>query len=79
MTKSKGFTLIELMIVLAIIGILAAVIFPAISGKKATTFAGSNKPAQSANTMCIRGSLYQRTPEETYAKVIDQQGFTLEC
>ena len=37
MVKFKGFTLIELMIVMAIIGILASIIFPAINNMKANS------------------------------------------
>lgn len=49
--KSKGFTLIEMMIVFAIIGILTAVAYPAITGKKPqSTF----QPVDSQSTTCIQ-------------------------
>ena len=62
--KRNGFTLIELMIVLAIIGILAAVIFPAIKGHRNRDTADWTQQPQAGspadNTTCIGGVVHHR-------------------
>ena len=49
MTKSKGFTLIELMIVVAIIGIIAAVAYPSYQEQVAKSRRGDCSGAQASS------------------------------
>ena len=48
--KKKGFTLVELMIVVAILGIMAAIVIPTFQGNAAT----AKKSASKSNLMTIR-------------------------
>lgn len=66
MQNERGLTLIELMIVIAILGILAAIIIPAIQGKQ---------PQQQASTKCIAG--YTFTLRDV--QVLDSQGRGIPC
>jgi len=69
MSASKGFTAIELMIVLAIIGILAAVAYPVITGKTAR---------ESFNeTKCVAG--YTFTNTNNPVQILDQNGKGIPC
>lgn len=63
----NGFTLIELMIVFAILGIVAAIAIPALSGKK--------YPPEQASTKCIAG--YTFTLRDV--QILDGQGKGIPC
>lgn len=63
--KQRGFTVIELLIVIAIVGILAAVIFPAVTGPR-------------DGTRCVSG--FKFTDQYRHSvQVLDEQGHGIPC
>lgn len=66
----KGFTLIELMIVIAIMGILAVVAIPAIQGKKP----GDVNHTESDGTKCVSGYKFYSDRQ-----VVDKNGGGVPC
>ncbi len=69
--RNKGFTLLELMVVMGILAVLAAIIFPAVSGVKGTSVEGQAKTDADAtqkglerfNNQSIKAGIF---PEETF-------------
>jgi len=75
-TKQKGFTLIELMIVVAIIGILAAIAIPQFSTYRLKAFNGSAE-ADLRNLMTAQEAAYADT--QAYAAIASQIGSNTEA
>lgn len=67
---NKGFTLIELMIVITIAGILVAVAIPTIQGKSS----GGVNHTESDGTKCVAGYKFYRDKQ-----VVDKNGGGVPC
>lgn len=69
MKKNKGFSLIELMMVITIIGILSAIIYVSISGAKAK--AANENAKQGLSTAIVQAKLYYFANGESFDGVCD--------
>lgn len=73
--KQKGFTLIELMIVVALIGIIAAVVLPMFSGGTSTIA----ESFQRGGTICKAGMVFSVDANGFQQQVIGPQGGGVPC
>lgn len=78
--KAKGFTLIELMIVLAICGILLAIIVPAVMGGSSASTGGLSYGVNGmTETRCIRGYEFVVGRNGSTQQVLNAQGGGVAC
>ena len=74
--KTKGFSLIELMIVVAMVGIVATVIFNVINGSASSTSWGVNGVVE---TRCINGLQFVVGQNGQSTQVYDTLGHGVAC
>lgn len=80
--KKKGFTLTELIVVIAIIGILAAVLIPSITGyiKKAKVSKGVQEAKNISVVLAAEAAFQDREYFEPYeiSRIIEEYDYSLE-
>jgi prepilin-type N-terminal cleavage/methylation domain-containing protein len=76
--KERGFTLIELMIVVAIVGILAAMIAPYLSGNRNEPGVVSNG-VKAGGLSCVGGFLFSTDANGNTRPATDAEGKASKC
>ena len=80
--KNKGFTLIELMIVVAIIGVIASVVLPILTTNSSSGFAGPSASASyqpTAYERCLGGIRIVQNPDGSTYQLKDASGNGIKC
>lgn len=83
MQKQKGFTLIELCVIIAILGIIAAIVIPVIAGSTNDSKSITNQYLYGLNGLtevrCVSGYKFIVSQRGFITQVIDSQGHGVAC
>ena len=77
--KRRGFTLIEMMIVLALIGILAAIVVPALMGSRQGNTSISWGLNGATESRCIEGYKFVIGQDGNARQILDELGKGVRC
>lgn len=81
--KRNGFTLIEVMIVVAIIAILGTIVYPVVFGNSSTGINDTNRITYgiggSAEVRCIEGYKFVITYKGQLEQIMDNHGNGVQC
>lgn len=77
--KNKGFTLIEIMIVICIVGIISAIAIPAMMGQPVNTNSLSFGVNGTTETRCIDGYKFVVGRKGSVSQMMDENGHGVKC